>query len=187
MGFEKDIVEMLYGALTFRREDATEVKESASTNYDMCKECAGLCCQNCGCHFSPYDFKEITFEALKREIKKGYISIEWVDGDMFCRAGGCYILRIRNKGKEIVDTDFERSPCILLTDKGCKLKFDSRPLGGKLLIPYKRKEAYSNKETLMCYSEYDIGACFDEWIKYQDILEELAKYFRKHKDFPCSI
>lgn len=185
--FNKELMNMLHDALTFKREECEELKEAEKTDYDLCKECGGRCCRNCGCHFSPYDFKEVTYEHLKEEIKKGYITIEWIDGDIFSRIGGCYILRVRNQGKEIVDDEIERSPCILLSENGCKLEFDKRPLGGKLLIPYQRKDAYSNQTELRCYSEYDIAACFDEWQEYQGIVLDLIKYFEKYPNYPCSI
>ena len=185
MAFESELVNMLYEALMKRREDVLD--RTDTTNKELCEKCGGKCCKYCGCHFSPHDFKEITYESLKREIKKGYISIEWVALNSWNEGrGGVYILRIRNKGKAIVDNDLERNPCILLTEHGCKLDYASRPLGGKLLIPYVRKEAYNNNETLLCYSEYDIDACVMEWKEYQHILEQLVKYF-SDKDYSCSI
>jgi len=46
-------------------------------NLDICRECGGKCCKNMGCQFSPDDFKKISFNALKKEIEKGHISIDW--------------------------------------------------------------------------------------------------------------
>ncbi len=185
MTFKNELVNMLYEALMSERDDSLDRKDTI--NDELCKKCGGKCCKYCGCHYSPSDFTEITYENLKKEIKKGHISIEWINLDSWNREkGGVYILRIRNKGKAIVDTDFERNSCVLLTEHGCKLDYASRPLGGKLLIPYLRKDAYSSKETLLCYFEYDIDACINEWKEYQNILERLVKYFSE-KDYPCSI
>ena len=45
-------------------------------NKQLCKECGGRCCKIMGCHYSPDDFEEITYESLKKEIEKGFISID---------------------------------------------------------------------------------------------------------------
>lgn len=153
----------------------------------LCKECGGKCCIKCGCHFSPRDFKEVTFKDLQNEIKKGYISIEWVDGEIILRPGGCYILRVRNEGKPIVDNDYQRTHCILWTeDKGCKLDYENRPAGGRLLVPKRGYDPFTKKQEYMCYSKYEISNCCDEWMEYQEILRELVEFFR-NRNYPCSI
>ena len=37
-------------------------------NKELCKECKGQCCKNKGCHFSPDQFNDLSFEGLKKEI-----------------------------------------------------------------------------------------------------------------------
>jgi len=151
---------------------------SRDINSEVCSECGGKCCKKCGCHFSPDDFKEISFDFLKTEMEKGYISIDYVDGEMIFEPLGIYILRARNQGFPVVDTGYKRgTPCILLTEKGCKLDYEHRPAGGRLLIPVKNGG---------CYSNYDIEDCCYEWKPYQKILHELIEYF-KDKEIPCSI
>ena len=51
-----------------------------NVNEEVCKKCRGVCCKQCGCHFSPDDFKEISYEYLKKELEKGYISIDYIYG-----------------------------------------------------------------------------------------------------------
>lgn len=65
-----------------------------------CAKCGGSCCKNMGCHFSPDDFDEISFDALKSEIDKGFISIDWWEES---DGGESYYLRIRNVNAPIVD------------------------------------------------------------------------------------
>lgn len=48
---------------------------------ELCKKCGGGCCKRMGCHFSPDDFAEITYESLKSKIDEGNISIDWWEGD----------------------------------------------------------------------------------------------------------
>lgn len=170
-----------------KREIKLDYENPENINANLCKECGGRCCTKCGCHFSPRDFKEISFEYLKREIKMGYISIDWIDGEMILRPGGCYILRVRNEGMPIVDTTYMRSHCILWSkENGCKLEYDKRPSGGRLLVPKKEYDPFTKREEYMCYSKYDIDVCCEEWRRYQEVLAELVRYFRG-KDYPCLI
>jgi len=112
---------------------------------EFCNECKGHCCKSMGCHFSPNDFKELTFEALKTEIEKGFISIDAWDGNPLTDdiGGRTYYLRMRNKyysDKKYNIVDFSwGGKCILLTENGCPLEFNNRPKGGRSLKPEKKK------------------------------------------------
>lgn len=134
---------------------------------DQCAKCQGVCCKRMGCHFSPTDFKEITFESLKQEIDKGFISIDWWEN-----WGGPneYYLRMRHVGSPVVDPSWG-GRCILLTDTGCPLSFENRPLGARSLKP---------KETAdgICAVFYSKEDCKNEWLQYEDILEDLVEYYR---------
>ena len=161
-----------------------DYSDSINVNTKLCSACKGKCCKRCGCHFSPEDFKEISFEFLKTEIEKGYISIDYFTSSFTHMNSGAYILRVRNQDSPIVDAIvLEMKPCILLTEKGCKLKYEERPSGGKLLIPKIEKIGLWKWERT-CYSKYKISDCSREWMPYQEILKSLADYFRD-KDFPC--
>ena len=149
---------------------------SKNVNEEICTECGGRCCKQCGCFFSPYDFPEISFDFLQKEIEKGYISIARLDYDII-KQPDVYILRVRNQGKPIVDTGYNgRSQCILLTEKGCKLSYENRPKGGRFLIPSKEG----------CKSEYTLIDCANEWKEYQWIIFDLMWYFDK-KEIQCSL
>ncbi len=155
-----------------------------TTNSEICAECGGMCCKKCGCHFSPDDFVDVSFEGLKTELEKGYISIDYVSGEMIDQRGGFYILRIRNRGAKIVDLEYKRTPCILLTESGCKLGYGERPTGGKLLIPSAEFHNFFGEMERNCHSAYTIEDCCMEWKPYQEILGKLVHYF-KDKDFSC--
>lgn len=148
-----------------------------NVNPKICSQCGGACCKRCGCHYSPDDFEEISFEYLKTKIEKGYISIEYIDAEMILQATGVYILRIRNQDAPIVDNTLRRTPCILLTESGCKLDYDNRPAGGKLLVPHPNGK---------CQQNYHIEDCCHEWRPHQKVLHALAQYFAD-LDIPCSI
>ena len=175
--FEKIMQEIYFPTLAYR-SIPKDYKNPKNISEEICKECQGACCKKCGCHFSPDDFSDISFESLKKELEKGYISIDSIDGDLVYSDVNVFILRIRNVGAPIVDTDIrKKSPCILLTKSGCKLDYAKRPSGGKLLIP--RKE-------MKCSQTYNMIDCSYEWLPHKKVLHELAEYF-KDKDFPCTL
>lgn len=176
--FTKMLEKLMYPTLEYRSLEK-DYDVSKNINCDLCSKCGGDCCKKCGCHFSPDDFEEISFEFLKKELEKGYISIDYVDGEMIYSDFGVYILRVRNQGADIVDACLirEKSQCILLTENGCKLDYNHRPTGGKLLIP---------NEDGRCRQKYDIFDCCYEWKPHQRILRDLVEYFET-KEIPCSL
>ena len=165
-----------------------------------CKDCGGICCKSLGCHFSPSDFNEITFEHLKEQIEKGYISIDRWEGDPreYIDDGYEYhhvwFLRMRNvrdrtKGNmflsallgsgvisngdpeeyaDIVDCSWGAG-CALLTETGCPIEHDKRPMGARLLIAKGANEH--------CIEGYSKQQCSIDWIPYQDIMEQLVDHF----------
>lgn len=131
---------------------------------EACKVCKGRCCKHIGCHFSPLDFEEISFDYLKSKIEEGYISIDWwdeIDGSP------SYYLRMRHVKKPVVDPSWG-GRCILLTDDGCPLPFEKRPLGARSLEPH----LHGN-----CTVHYSKESCKNEWMAYDDILRQLVEYF----------
>ncbi len=156
-----------------------------NVNINYCTTCGGECCKRCGCEFSPDDFADLSFEGLKKEIEKGYITIECIKGDEIERIEDMLFLRVRNVNSPIVDYARRKKRCILHTDKGCKLGYEERPTGGKLLIPTIQTSGLIFKSRC-CRSSYRIEECCYEWSSHQKTLLELAWYFLD-KDFPCSI
>lgn len=177
---------ILYPTLSYRSVEK-DYYDAQNLNPEICKACGGECCQRCGCNFSPDDFKEISLEFLRQEMEKGYISIDYVDGEMILENFGIYILRTRNQGKPIVDLGYQRTPCILWTkENGCKLDYERRPSGGRLLIPSEKKRRGLFGIERQCYSYYTTHHCCYEWKPHQRVLCQLIEYF-KDKDFPCSL
>lgn len=181
-----DIIhDILYPRLPYRSLPK-DYSSSKNVNAKICAECGGQCCKRCGCIFSPDDFKEISFDFLRMEIEKWYITIDFFSAEALCRDIGVYVLRVRNQNSPIVYSGTKESPCILLTEKGCKLSYDERPSGGKLLIPSKRTSIILGEKEHICPSLYTYrDACY-EWLPHKSILSDLADYF-EDKDFPCSL
>lgn len=151
-------------------------EEKLLYNKTLCNNCKGYCCKQFACHFSPYDFEEMSYKYLKEEILKGHISID--------KSFGIYFLRIRNKNAQIVDTGKISSGdgCILLTKNGCIFSDEKRPRGGRELIPQKDKQGRYN-----CYQYYSIEKCEAEWEGCQIIMKKLLNKFesKKYNDYPC--
>lgn len=183
--FHRWFEELMYPTLPYRSIDK-DYSASKNVNNQICAECGGECCKRCGCHFSPDDFQEISFDFLKKELEKGYISIDFVDGEMIYQNFGIYILRARNKDAPIVDLGYKRSPCILLTEKGCKLDYEHRPTGGRLLIPSNKCHSLFGVAERRCNSTYSIDKCCYEWKSHQKLLHNLVEYF-KDKEITCSL
>ena len=179
------IDELLNPKLNYR-SIPKDYSQSQTVNAKICSECGGECCKQCGCHFSPDDFKEISFNFLKQEMEKGFISIDYVDGEAIYQSFGVYILRVRNRNAPIVDLGLMRSPCILLTQNGCKLDYQHRPTGGKLLIPSTETYPMLGLLNRRCYSKYSIKLCCYEWQPHQKVLHNLLNYFMD-KEIPCSL
>lgn len=139
-----------------------KIKEFLPTS--KCAECKGKCCKSMGCHFSPSDFKEITFEHLDYRIDCGYISIDWWEGDIDDNEIHTRIpfLRMRNKNSPVVNPSWG-GECILLTDSGCPLSFEDRPLGARALQP--REDD--------CKTFYSKQDCVRDWRPFVSILEKL--------------
>lgn len=136
---------------------------------NICKSCGGMCCKTMGCHFSPKDFDTISVEYLKNMINRGYISIDWWDGDVdeLDKYERVYFLRMRNKNGNIVDPSWG-GQCILWTEEGCPFDWFHRPMGGKALVPNKNR---------WCETLYSKENCVRDWRKYWDILNELYEMY----------
>ena len=128
-----------------------------------CAICRGKCCRFAACHYSPSDFADLTFEGLKKELEKGRISIDWWEADT-----PEYYLRARHVGEPIVCGSWG-GVCVNLTESGCSLSWEERPLGGKALKP----------SPTFCTSSYTKEECKEEWKSYADVLRQLVSYFEE--------
>lgn len=145
------------------------IKECAGM--ELCAECGGRCCKSMGCHFSPNDFDDLSIESLEKILSEGDVSIDWWEGDV---TGGnldkTYFLRMRHVDAKIVDPSWG-GRCVALTDSGCRLSFEKRPLGGRALIPSKNSNQKDCKQT------YSKENCCRDWYPYQYILAKLRLRF----------
>lgn len=146
-------------------------------NLKLCTECNGRCCKSMGCHYSPEDFKDISYESLKKEIDKGHISLDWWEGNPFDSDKDDEIkraiyLRTRHIYSPIVDPSYG-GVCSLLKEDSCSLSYEERPRGGRDLIP---SEDFINYK---CNDLYNKQQASKDWYKYNNILEKLVDEYYK--------
>ncbi len=149
-------------------------------NPELCKACGGRCCRRCGCFIGPRDFrrrfggKELTLEAMRREIEKGYFVIERVDLTDYYRRGLGTVVRMRNiDDRFVIIGAFDvrpGSPCVMWDKSyGCKLSRDDRPIGGRLMVP---------SPLYTCSGKYGVIEAASEWLKYEEITDALIGSYR---------
>ncbi len=148
-------------------------REEESFDHFQCEICGGKCCKNTGCYFSPKDFRDMTFEKMKRILSKGFISIVWVHKESTGLPENVLALKVRNKKAKVYDLETCKSNggCILLESTGCSLEDEDRPYGGKALVPEK---LFGRS----CSMGYSMRQCADDWMPYQDLLKRLLEEFK---------
>lgn len=170
-----------------------------NSNYELCKYCGGKCCKRNACDCSPSDFG-YDVANMRKAIESGNYTIDFsrLDANSFImtetktildtervkrKAFEFFYIRPRNVGRPIVDIIHSREdegPCIFWDkDKGCPLKYEERPLGGRTMIPV---------PGIQCILQYNKILMVEEWKPYTDELVVLAKEFfdenwRVYKDF----
>ncbi len=154
--------------------------EERIENVEVCAKCRGRCCRRAPCHYSPNDLDDLSYDGIKNFImEKGYVSIikirQFDYYDEFIDQPFYYILRIRKIGAPVSVRMEKRgygSPCMLLTPDGCKLPYEERPRGARMLVPDKNGR---------CKQKYDLEECIHSWRPYQKTLRKLYRHFRVKK------
>lgn len=168
----------------YPQEKVPSIQEKHMQNKELCARCGGRCCKNAPCHYSPTDFEDLSYSGLKRIIdERGYISIVkigMIDYDYYKELSdqySYYILRIKRHGdRNAFRIEQKTIPrmCMLWTKDGCKLNFDERPLGAKMLIPIKH---------FKCEQKYSFEKCMLDWKPYTKTLKALYRYYRRKRFF----
>lgn len=148
-------------------------------DHDQCKECGGDCCKSAGCELAPSDFSDLSFEGLRRVMKKGYITMQLASQLYTGLNCPVLILHIRNRDEPIINFGgWHEEGCILHDNlRGCPFSDKDRPKGGRDLIPENRKYG-------TCARGYSIRMCAEDWLPYQGLLEALGEEFAG-KEIAC--
>ena len=131
-------------------------------NDELCSRCGGVCCKRIGCAYYPEDFEDLSLEGLRRELNKGFLSID-IDAEETMN----YYLRARNRYASVYDLN-AGGVCKALEETGCKYSFDQRPTQGRLLIPL---------EDMKCKSSVSSTELGKQWKPYQETLKQLSEYY----------
>lgn len=151
---------------------------------EICKNCGGKCCKAAACHFAPGEIEDLSVEGIKKLLKKKtYISVvrhsssicESILRDFRPSGPYYYTLRMRSRGTgaaaSVAEINADQK-CVLLTSKGCKLPYEKRAMGAKLLIP---------KKDGKCEQLYGMDECVHDWKPYQKELKEVYRYFERRQ------
>ena len=158
-------------------------KEVTNNESSICAKC-GQCCKKMPCHIAPIDVfgdDEPTIEKFVEFVANPKIAIDWWEGDPrydlygydyknpieyepFITRG--YYLRPAVAG---IERKFDASwggACCFLTETGCALDWEHRPLGGKTLVPPKTLDE-------KCVPMYTKCQCAVDWTKYHEWFEKI--------------
>ena len=184
---EDEVIRQIISDPDGYRHKVEKVKvHSEYENRDLCTVCGGRCCKMAPCHFAPHDFADLSYKAIKKIIKnKGYISVVRFSESSINATAECigfvqkefFVLRVRTGETKIAVNSteiFKGDWCSMLSNSGCKLSFEERPYGGKMLIP---------GEGRSCEQKYTIKECVMDWIPYQKVLKRVFNYFRMRQDY----
>lgn len=140
-------------------------------NYEICKNCGGMCCKKSGCDYWISDFEDKSYQYLYEKLMEGNISIvstisfeKLPNGNLF--ANPFLYLRARNQNRPIIDLLSMKTTCSMLGEFGCKYETDKRPSGGLHLVPRENHNCSPLQNPLV-----EMG----KWESYQKVLSKLVK------------
>lgn len=162
---------------------------------DICGNCGGRCCKRYAGCYTPDDFDDVGKE-VEDLFKKELISVDKWEGILITPDWSdeeAIFIRPRHKPSYCQDRCVSSGPifdnsfggeCIHLSENGCLLNFDNRPMFCKLLVPVSTQMG-SNGEIQICEV---IGYNFDgninekyeaavAWHPYKKFLERMLQKF----------
>ena len=166
-------------------------KEDKMEGYKPGKECAlcrGRCCREKGCSLSPEDMKKELKKSIRQKdiaclpenelSERILVMLKDPEGlyaiDHFStESGPFFYLRMRHKCYTFVGID-AIGECVALTEEGCTLPEERRPMGGRFL---------ESNEKMQCVQHYTREMMREDWKPYQKILSSIfEEYERKFQE-----
>lgn len=151
---------------------------------EICARCKGSCCKRYAGMVYPEQLPEVTEQSLMDMLDRGYIFDSW-EGNPTSKPEHnpltAYFLRPRHTNDE--PEDFYSGSwggiCSFLTDKGCKLKFEQRPLVCQNLTP---KEVDGKRECFNQDEKISKQGSAIAWLPYNDIIVNVLKKKRNESE-----
>jgi len=144
-------------------------------NPQLCAECGGKCCRHYAGAAWPDDFDEPLAESLDAALASGEWAIDWWEGELDGMESP-YFVRPRHKNEPIVHGSWG-GECVFFTGQKCRLPFEKRPRGCRLLEP----RADGCIDHAAGDSQNQKAASCRAWKPYQSLLTKLAeKYGSRH-------
>lgn len=153
-------------------------------NSELCKECGGQCCKFFPGAYFPGDYGfevENLKENLLKAFRSGKVAVDLCEGDprgwpQECPDAVPYTYYIRPKRRvhrSLIDYILAGdSACIHLTERGCELPFEQRPLNCRMLEPRPRHlgctaHGYHKEKAAQAWFPYEkiIKAAMDQYFE----------------------
>ena len=135
-------------------------------NKEICSNCKDVCCKHIPgcCH--PSDFSN-NINKMKKALLSKYYCIDWWESDPRKNKNEYhegYFIRPATKNKVGILRDPSwGGECVFLSDTGCKLSSDKRPMMCRMLEPVENNKCVLHGKDKREY-------CID-WLKYHEFLD----------------
>ncbi len=139
-------------------------------NPAICSECGGKCCKTCGCSYFPEQLEMKKEELMK--MKGITISSMTFNRNAIKLEKPLLFIRASNVDEGIISHS-DIGKCSHLTENGCELEFEKRPLGGVLTVPFKGLGG--------CYALYTDQEFIEKWLPYQELLQEILNELKNEE------
>lgn len=142
---------------------------------DQCTICKGACCRRYACAAYPSDFPEPLQESLRAALSSGKWAVDTWEGDPrenMLELDEAYFIRPAHKGcTDLLDRPY-RGECVFLTESGCELPYDKRPLGGRLLKPRSTLDDHCTMPESILSAKQDAAVA---WLPYTELIRKLLE------------
>lgn len=148
----------------------------------ICSACEGLCCQKLPGATQPEDLGGVTLGKLLKLLRSGLWAIDWWDGDPRegkYRLQRAEFLRPAIKGYEgLVFHGSWGGECVFLTNTGCKLSFEKRPISCRALEPVKGSHCIDHSPGEGSNGKHKSAKA---WLPYRHLLKKAGgKILQEH-------
>jgi Fe-S-cluster containining protein len=137
-------------------------------NKEFCKKCGGLCCKNIPGNYYPSDFNlpetnptQEDFNKLKKIINDPNIAVDWWEDDIPKH----FLRPAIKKAKRKFDPTWG-GECIFLTETGCKLTYEKRPLECRNVEPVD----LDKDEKCIMHGNLNKESAYKAWLSYNEFI-----------------